>query len=569
VSEEVLAIEARLTAPGGPFEVVEEEVLGERMGVFRARAPSLRALLAESAARGDAEYLVIDDGRRWSYAEHARRVAALAAALRQRHGIGPGDRVAILAANGPEWIHAFWAIVSLGAVCVGLNGWWVRDEIVHGLDDADPRLLLGDRKRLARLEGVSLRLPVVELETEIEPLIQAHLGAELPDTPIAEDDPATILYTSGTTGRPKGAVCTHRAIVALTRLQTFHGMRMFLLAAARGRLPSPEARAAAPPPCNLVSTPLFHVSGLYTGAVTSLATGLKTVWTTGRFDPLKAMQLIERERVTSWGPMGTMLHRVVYHPAVGRHDLSTVTSIGSGGAPIAPTLLERMREVFPNARASVGIGYGLTESGSLATLNWGEELEARPGSVGRPLPTVQVAIRDLDGKPAAAGAEGEIWIRSPLVMREYWRRPQETAEVIGPGRWLRTGDVGRLDAEGYLWVESRRRDLILRGGENVYPIEVEHCLAAHADVAECAVVGVAHEELGQEVKAIVVPREGLDEAACAALPAALARWCAERLAYFKVPAHWEVRREPLPRNAAGKVLKHVLTDGAVSPFVDE
>ena len=569
MSAEALAIEARLTGPGGPFEVVEEAVLGERMGVFRTRAPSLRALLAESAARGDAEYLVIDDGRRYGYAEHARRVAALAAALRRRYGVGPGDRVAILAANGPEWIHAFWATVSLGAICVGLNGWWVRDEILHGLADADPRLLLGDRPRLARIAGAALRVPVVEMETEIEALIQAHLGAELPDDPIAEDDPATILYTSGTTGRPKGAVCTHRAIVALTRLQTFHGMRMFLLAAARGQLPAPEARAAAPPPCNLVSTPLFHVSGLYTGAVTSLATGLKTVWTTGRFDPEKVMRLIASERVTSWGPMGTMLHRLVYHPEVGRHDLSTVTSIGSGGAPIAPSLLARMREVFPNARAAVGIGYGLTESGSLATLNWGEELEARPGSVGRALPTVAVAIRDLDGKPVAEGVEGEIWIRSPLVMREYWRRPQETAAAVGPGRWLRTGDVGRLDADGHLWVASRRRDLILRGGENVYPIEVEHCIGAHADVAECAVVGVAHEELGQEVKAIVVAGAGLDDGACAALPAALARWCAERLAYFKVPAHWEVRREPLPRNAAGKVLKHVLTDGAVSPFVDE
>ncbi|HEY8492733.1 MAG TPA: class I adenylate-forming enzyme family protein [Myxococcota bacterium] len=566
---EVAAIEARLTAPGGPFETALDVVLGERMPVFRTRPPSLRALLAASIARGDAEYLVVDDGRRYGFAEHARRVAALAATLRERFGVGPGDRVAILAANGPEWIHAFWATVSLGAVCVGLNGWWVGDEIRHGLEDSEPRLLIGDRKRLERLGGAPPRMPVVEIESEFEALVRAGDGAALPDVPIAEDDPATILYTSGTTGRPKGAVTTHRAIVALAQLQAFHGMRMFLWAAAQGRLPSPEARAAAPPPCNLVATPLFHVSGLYTGVVTGLAHGIKSVWTTGRFDPVKVMQLIERERVTSWGPMGTMVHRVVHHPEVGRYDLSTVTTIGSGGAPIAPALLARMREVFPNARASLGLGYGLTESGGLATLIWGEELEARPGSVGRALPTVQIAVHDPDGKPVPPGVEGEVWIRSPLVMKEYWRRPRETAEVLAPGRWLRTGDVGRLDADGYLFLEARKRDLILRGAENVYPVEIEQCLEAHPDVAEAAVVGVPHDELGQEVKAVVVPRAGLDEAQWGALEAKLAAHCRERLAYFKVPAHWELRRAPLPRNATGKVLKHLLTDGGPSPFVDE
>lgn len=562
-------IEAGLTGAGAPFELAWDGVLGERMPVFRERAGSLRALLADSAARGDAEYLVIDDGRRYGYAEHARRVAALAAALRARHGIGPGDRVAILAANGPEWIHAFWAIVSLGAVCVGLNGWWVRDEILHGLEDSEPKLLIGDRRRLARIAGAPLRLPVLEIESGFEALVRAGEGAALPDEPIAEDDPAAILYTSGTTGRPKGVVATHRAIVALTRLQTFHGMRLFLLAAARGALPPPEARAAAPPPCNLVATPLFHVSGLYTGAVTGLATGIRTVWTTGRFDPEKVMQLIERERVTAWGPMGTMVHRVVHHPEVGRYDLSTITSIGSGGAPITPALLARIRAVFPAARAALGIGYGLTECGGLATLHWGEALEARPGAVGRALPTVALSIRDLDGKPVADGVEGEVWIRSPLVMKEYWRRPAETAAALAPGRWLRTGDVGRLDEDGFLHLHSRRRDLILRAAENVSPVEIEQCLEAHPGVVEAAVVGVAHEELGQEVKAIVVARGDLDAGARDALRAALAGWCRERLAYYKVPAHWELRGEPLPRNAAGKVLKHVLTSGATSPFVDE
>jgi len=562
-------IEGRLTAPGAPFETVEEIVLGEPMRVFREQPASLRVLLAASVRHGPAgdgasEYLVVDDGRRFTYAEHARQVASVARALAERFAVGPGERVAILAANGPEWIIAFWATVSLGAVAVGLNGWWVRDEILRGLADSEPRVLIGDRRRLARIAGERVAMPVVEIESEFAELAAFAPDAELPETPIAPDDPATILYTSGTTGRPRGAVCTHRSIVSLVRLQLFHGMRMFLLAAARGA----SGGVRRPPPCNLVSTPLFHVSGLYTGAVTPLATGLKTVWTTGRFDPEKVMRLIEAERVTSWGPMGTMVHRVVHHPAVGRHDLSTVTHIGSGGAPLPPALLARMRAVFPNARETLGVGYGLTESTALATLNWGEELEARPDSVGRPLPTVEVGIRDLDGKPAPEGVEGEVWLRGPLVMKEYWRRPRETAEAIASGRWLRTGDVGRLE-DGYLYVNSRRRDLILRGAENVYPVEIEHCLEAHPAVAEAAVVGVAHAELGQEVKAIVVPAAGLGEAARATLPEVLRAWCADRLAYFKVPSHWELRDEPLPRNATGKVLKHVLTAGAVSPFVDE
>jgi long-chain acyl-CoA synthetase len=550
-------IEARLTAPGAPFEVVEERVLGERMRVFKQRAPSLRALLEASATHGEKEYLVCGD-LRLSYAEHLRVVASAARALRERFHVGPGDRVAILAANHPEWIVGFWATLSLGAIAVGLNAWWVRDEILHGLRDSEPKVLIGDRKRLARIAGVALDIPVVEIESDFAALWNHAPEAPLPDVAIDEDDAATILYTSGTTGPPKGAVISHRSIIALVRLQVFHGVRMALHAAASGR-----RVAAAPPACNLVNTPLFHVSGLFAGVVTSLATGIRTVWTPGRFDPVGVMEVIERERVTAWGPMGTMVHRLVHHPDVGRHDLSSVHTIGSGGAPLSRELQERIREVFPNARPSFGVGYGLTESTALATLNFGEELEARPDSVGRPLPTIELEIRDLDGKRVPEGELGEVYLRGPLVMKEYWRRPEATAETVGPGRWLRTGDVGRIQ-DAFLTIDSRRRDLILRGGENVHPAEIELCLEAHPEVAEAAVVGVDHPELGQEVKAFVVPVAG-----AVADPEALARWVGERLAYFKVPAHWELRSEPLPRNATGKVLKAVLTDGAVNPFAEE
>jgi len=553
------AAERELLLDDGPFAVATENVLGAPTPVFRERLPSLRALLDGTRAFGDAEFMIYD-GRRIRFAEHHRMVASVAKALREKFGVGPGDRVGILAANCPEWIVTWWATVSLGAVAVGLNGWWVRDEIVYGVEDCGAKLLVGDEKRLARLRPGDVSIPVVEIERDFETLTRHDPGAALPETPIAEDDPACILYTSGTTGRPKGAVNTHRNIVAVNRIQVWHGLRLMKIQG-----PPPPGTPPAPPRCMLVSAPLFHVSGLYAGAVTLLAGGVKTVWMKGRFDPAETLATIEREQVTSWAPMGNMLHRCMSHPDAGRYDLSSVTQCGSGGAPVSPELQAQMRAFFPNARRQMGLGYGLTENTGLATINFGPELEVHPESVGRLLPTIGCEIRDPDGGHALGpGEEGEIHLSGPLVMREYHGRPDDTAESIRAGRWLRTGDWGRLDEHGYLYVNSRRRDLILRAGENVYPVEVEQRLEAHPDVAEVAVVGVAHPTLGQEVKAVVVPRPGarLD-------PADLSRWVGETLAYYKVPSQWETRSDLLPRNAAGKILKDVILGQSENPFVEE
>jgi long-chain acyl-CoA synthetase len=550
----------QLCGPGGPFATTTETVLGEPMEVFAQRPGSIRDLLAAAAVHGDKEYAVFGS-RRITFREHIATVGSVAAALRDRHGIRPGDRVAMWGANSYEYLVAWFATASLGAIFTALNGWWVGDEARYGLARAEPSLLVADRKRLDRLDGEDPGVPVVLVDPadgELEGFaaLEAYApGAPLPDTPIAEDDPALILFTSGTTGRPKGAVLTHRNIVALCQVQAVNGAVAAML--------QPQSQPSPYETCAYSGSPMFHVSGLLNVATGMVFVGGKVVWGTGRFDPAEVMAAVERERCTSMSIFGTTAWRMLQHPDFGRWDLSSISGMGGGGAPISPALQEQLRAAVPSVEGRVSIGYGLTESTSLATTATGAELAIDPNTMGVPLPLTQVEIRDADGRTLADGEEGEICVRSPLVMLGYWRQPEATAETIGPGRWLRTGDIGYL-RDGYLYLGSRRRDLILRGAENIYPAEIENVLEAHPDVAEAAVLGVDHEELGQEVKAIVVPRNGreLD-------PADLAAFVAQHLAYFKVPAHWELRHEPLPRNASGKILKHVLETGDASTFVED
>lgn len=551
-------VESQLLAPGAPFMLAEERVLGERVRVFANRARSLRDILLRAREFADAEYMVFREGdreRRYTFAEHERLAASAAAALSDRYGVEPGDRVAILAANCPEWVVSFWATVSSGAICVGLNGWWTENEIRYAVGHCKPKVVIADRKRAARITG-ALGVPMLVIEDEFDALLRDYPNAELPTQPIAESDAAIILYTSGTTGRAKGVVHTHGNVTNMVMVSFFHGARLMMANPNQAELPQLANSV-------LVTSPLFHVSGLHCAAVTALAGGAKTVWPMGRFAAETVLELIEREKVTGWGYTATMLHRVVGHPRVGDYDLSSFRSVGGGGSPIPAPLLEKARRLFPQCSHTMGVGYGLTEGTAFGTLNAGEELAEDPSSVGRPVPVVDVEIRNERGQSVPDGSEGEIHLRGPLVMREYWEDPEATEAVIKPGRWLNTGDVGRLE-NGKLYIASRKRDLILRGGENVYPFEIEQRLEAHPDVAEAAVIGVDHEELGQEVKAVVVFEEGrrVDDAA-------LAEWVADALAYYKVPTQWEARKMPLPRNATGKVLKNALRRSEDSMFIEE
>src|SRR3954452_22942575 len=400
VPDDVARVEATLLAEGGPFELVDVDVDGITLRSFKNRIRTLHELLLKSPGFGDKTYMLATNGvdeRRISYAEHARLVASVAAALRDRYDVQPGDRVAILGANSPEWVISFWAGISLGAIAVGLNGWSTGPEIRYFVEDSDPKILIADRKRVERIDQ-DLRVPLVVMEDDFAALEQYAPDAVFAGVHVDEDHAAIILYTSGTTGRPKGAINTHRNVASYLMLNFYNGPKAMMLAPPSGPDDPPPL-----PPCQLVSSPLFHVSGLHSAAVMMLATGLKSVWLMGRFDPAVAMQMIEREQCTGWSFTETVLHRMVNHPDVGKYDLSTVKTVGGGGSPVAPSLLERTRRVFPNASHSVGIGYGQTECAALATLNNGEDLFAFPISVGRPLPTVQLEIRDSDGGAVPEG----------------------------------------------------------------------------------------------------------------------------------------------------------------------
>ncbi|TQS25083.1 long-chain fatty acid--CoA ligase [Microbispora sp. KK1-11] len=529
------AVMAGLTGPGGAFELAEEEVLGTRMTVFKNRPRNLGEVLAASAAYGDRDYIVTAH-ERLSFAEHARQTAALAAALREEHGVRPGDRVAINAANYPGWIVSFWAAVAAGAVAVAYNAWWSRGEVEYALGHTEPKVLIADAKRAALAPAGTT---VVALEEDLPRLIERHAGAPPAPHAAAEDDPAVIIYTSGTSGRPKGAVHTHRN---LTSVVEYHRMND-ALAQAFGDPTNPADRRY------LLALPLFHIASLHNLAVPRLATGSAVVMHLGAFDVDRVLRLVERERVTNWGAVPTMANRLIEHGDLSGYDLSSLTAFALASAPSSPAFKQRLREVFPVARQSLVDSYGLTESSTAIAVATPADLEEAPGTLGRPIATVRLEIRDPEGKPLPEGEEGEVCVRSPFNMLGYWRDPQATAQAIREDRWLHTGDIGVIE-NGRLRLSTRRSDLIIRGGENVYPAEVENALAEHPAVVECVVLGAPHPDLGQEVVAVVVMAAGHDVG-----EDDLRAHLCDRLAYFKVPSRWRITTEALPRNATGKVIR--------------
>jgi long-chain acyl-CoA synthetase len=551
-------VEATLTAAGQMFELATAEVRGVPLRVWKNAPPSLRELLELSRLHGDKTFIVYED-ERTTFEEHYRQVATLAHRLIERYGVSKGDRVAIAMRNLPEWSVAFWAAAAAGAVVVPLNAWWTAPELVYGLVDSGSKVAFLDGERLDRLApelaGLDLSVVVARPEGQIGEGVAAYsdvLGAvaddaTLPTVTLEPEDEATIFYTSGTTGAPKGALGTHRNICGNLISLAYGRFAQGLRSGTPAETPDPDA----PQQASLLSVPFFHATGCHSVLVASVAIGGKLVLM-HKWNPERALELIERERVSQFGGVPTMVWQVLQSPEFGTRDISSVTSVGYGGAPAPPELVRRIEELLPGRVPSNG--YGLTETSSVTTMNAGIDYLRRPDSVGRPVPVVDVQVVDEDGRALPAGEVGELWIRGPNIVKGYWNKPEATAATITDG-WLHSGDLARVDEEGFVYIVDRAKDMLIRGGENVYCAEVEAALFEHPAVYDAAVIGIPHHELGEEVGAVILVKAGEsvseDE---------LRAHVAQRLAAFKVPVKvWFVDDE-LPRNPAGKVLKRELRD---------
>jgi acyl-CoA synthetase (AMP-forming)/AMP-acid ligase II len=554
-------VNAMLTAPGQFFELEDVVVRGIPLRTWKNAPPSLRTILESS--RGHAGDFLVYEDEHWSFGRHYAEAAQFAHVLRDRFGVERGDRVAIAMRNFPEWSIAFWGAASAGAVVVPLNAWWTGPELEYGLADSGSVVVVCDQERLERIAPhraslTDLRAVVVARgEPAADDVIafddlvgSAPDDIVQPEVEVVPEDDATIFYTSGTTGQPKGALGTHRNICTNLISLAFGGARGALRSVAPAS-PTGGSAAALAPNAYLLSVPFFHATGCHSVLVANLAFGGKIVLMY-RWDAGRALELIERERITTFGGVPAMVWQVLDHPDFAKRDLSSVTSIGYGGAPAAPELVRRIEAMFPGRTPSNG--YGLTETSSVTTLNSGTDYIEHPDSVGVPVPVVDVKVVDGDGATLPTGDVGELWIKGPNVVKGYWNKPDATAATFSDG-WLHSGDLARVDDDGFVYIVDRAKDMIIRGGENVYCVEVEAALFEHPAVNDAAVIGLPHTVLGEEVGAIVYVLPGSDVS-----EDDLKAHVAERLAAFKVPVRIWFRSEPLPRNPAGKILKRDLRD---------
>jgi long-chain acyl-CoA synthetase len=550
---------SELTGPGGGFELVDAEVAGRTMKVFATTPPSLRALFDILRLRGAEDDFLVYEDEHWTNGQVLAAVDGLAATLVERYGVQKGDRVGIAMRNFPEWYATYAAVVSIGAVAVAYNAWWTTEELEYGIDDSGTTVLIADAERVERvvplLEGRDLAVIAVRTDDEHVGVdawedVVATEGATMPPAEIDPDDDAMILYTSGTTGHPKGVVSTHRAV--LTALM---GFATRSIAAAMTRSDEEVAAAAERPEhptCFMMPVPLFHVTGLVPVMLGCTLGGYRLVMMR-KWDPERALELIEREHVTTFVGVPTMSWDLLESPDFATRDTSSLTSVGGGGSAAPPELVRRIEAGFSSGRPN--IGYGMTETNAYGPQNMGDDYVRKPTSTGRAVPVMQIEVHDAEGNPLPNGELGEICFRGANLFRGYWNKPEATAEVLSEDGWLRTGDLGRMDDEGFVFIEDRVKDIIIRGGENIGTAEVEAAIYEHPDVYEAAVFGVPHERLGEEVVAAVLLREG-----STLTEAELQAHVAKHLASFKVPTRVLFRDTQLPRGATGKILKRDLRE---------
>jgi long-chain acyl-CoA synthetase len=553
-----------LTAPGMPFEMETLTIRGIPTRVYKNAPPHLRAVLDQSRQWDDREILVYE-GERLTYGDHYRAVSALSRVLTERYGLKKGDRAAIAMRNFPEWSIAFWAAIAIGAVVTPLNAWGTGDDLSYGISDSEAKVAIVDAERLERLRPylshlalaglVAVRTPADQLGSA--EALEALIGPpsqykSLPDTPppdngIQPEDDATIFYTSGTTGRPKGALGTHRNIMT-NLINVGYGTYRAMLR--RGEaIPEPDPNA--PQRTMLLPVPFFHVTGCHSVLVPTMAAGGRLILI-HRWNPEHALELVEKERINAVTGVPAMMWQLLESPDFTRRDLSSLDGLTYGGAAAAPELTHRIRKIFPNFFP--GQGYGATETSSVATANAAEDYQRKPESVGLPPPVNDIMIADENGKEVPRGENGEIWIKGPNVVKGYWNKPEATAAAFTDG-WYHTGDVGTMDDEGFVFVKDRIKDMLIRGGENIYCVEIEGALFTHPAVMDAAVVGIPDKVLGEVVGAVVRLKPGKTVSA-----EELKAHVGKLLSAYKVPVMIDIRTEDMQRNASGKILKNVLRE---------
>ena len=566
--EEFQAAWEELTAPGAQFATKVIDVRGVPIKVFENSLPTMRTVWELARGYADRDYIVYED-ERYTYGEADAIVRALAARLVDEYGVRPGDRVAIAMRNYPEWVLGYWAIVSIGAACVGMNAWWTSEEMEFGLSDSRPKVLIADAERVQRvlpvLDGLRaaepLHLMTVRYDGELpadadrwEDVVDpGSAPAELPAVDIDPDDDACIFYTSGTTGFPKGAQLTHRGSVHNLLNLAFMAAASGLAATKAGTVAAPTADADGQPRQNvfMAPTPLFHVTANNCLLHPATISGSRIVFTY-KWDAGRALELIEREGVTNFSGVPTMSRELLMHPDWERRNTSTLAGMGGGGAPLQPDLVDKIDKSLAGGAPSTG--YGLTETHGIVTANSGSLFVAKPSSCGRVVPTLEAKLVDEFDNEVPPGATGELCVRGAIVIKGYLNRPDATADAIRDG-WFHTGDVAHIDEDGFVFIVDRIKDMVLRGGENVYCSEVEAAIYELDGVAEVAVFGVPDDRLGEIVGAAIVLAPG-----AAMTEDALRGLLVERLAKFKIPERVWFLNESLPRNANGKFVKRDLKE---------
>jgi long-chain acyl-CoA synthetase len=552
---------ALLTQPGSPLEMEDVVIRGIKTRTWKNAPRSIRHLLEIGRAHGDKEFLVYENDRA-TFETFTRAALAIADEL-TKQGVKKGDRVALIMRNLPEWPAIFFGAEIIGAIVTPLNAWWTGPELEYGLVDSGTKIAFTDAERLERISEHLINCPDLkrvyvsrysdDLPNPIVCRLEDVIGSvndwgKLPDRPmptvdLQPDDDATILYTSGTTGKPKGALGTHRNMLSNIMAAASSAARNFLR---RGEIP-PAPDPNAPQRTTLLSVPFFHATGCFAIMGPTVFAGGKIVMMR-KWEPEQAMQLIEREKVNLAGGVPTIAWQLIEHPARQKYDLSSLEQVSYGGAPSAPELVRKIVEVFP--KSLPGNGWGMTETSATCTTHSGEDYEHRPQSCGPAVPVCDIKIMSVDGeRELPRGEVGELWARGPNIVKGYWNKPEATAATFVDG-WVKTGDLARMDEEGFCYIIDRAKDMLIRGGENIYCIEVENVLYEHPAVMDAALVPVPHKTLGEEPGAVVHLKPGMH-----ASEEELRQFVAGKLAAFKVPVKIVFWPETLPRNANGKILK--------------